>query len=294
MTSLLQRSCKEQNHHRQHRNAAHYTKDNALRHNQSKVHAHLIGHETQCQETGNCRNGASCHRNQRCIDGLCHGRFRLYSVIQLFHIAVPQEDGIVHGHAQLQHRRNGFGDIGDFSEHDVGSHVVQNCQSDTQQEQERCHIGVQQQHHYQKGQRYRHRYVLDFFRLRNILQIQNHGCHSSNIRVLVAHLSNLIHGIQRMLIRNSRIVECYQHRCILVIDIVLHHLRVHGNRNGWIHHVLQIYDGFHMIHLLNVLLQLRHIIRLHILQNENGEAALVELIHQQVLTLYTFHIAREV
>ncbi len=39
-------------------------------------------------------------------------------------VAVPQEDGVVHGNAQLQHRAQGFGNIGYLSKEIVGSHIV--------------------------------------------------------------------------------------------------------------------------------------------------------------------------
>ena len=56
---------------------------------------------------------------------MCHGPFLVIREPQLILlVAVPQEDGVIHGNAQLQHRAQGFGNIGYLSKEIVGSHIV--------------------------------------------------------------------------------------------------------------------------------------------------------------------------
>ena len=57
-------------------------------------------------------------------------------------VASQQEDGVVGGHAQLQNRGDGLGNVGDLAEHHVGSHIVDNRHSNIDQKQKRHRKGI--------------------------------------------------------------------------------------------------------------------------------------------------------
>ena len=51
-------------------------------------------------------------------------------------VALQQEDGIIHGHRQLQHRGQGLGDIRYLSQHKVTAQVIYDRHTDIHQENE--------------------------------------------------------------------------------------------------------------------------------------------------------------
>ena len=76
---------------------ADHADDNALCHNNTKVKTQSVAHEAQGNEAGHCGDGASDNGGEGLIDGNSHG-FLLILVGGLFLlVAVPEENGVVHG-----------------------------------------------------------------------------------------------------------------------------------------------------------------------------------------------------
>ena len=100
---------------RQSSNASDHAQDYALRHDDAKIHAQSKGHEAQSDEPGNGGDGTADDGGKGFVDGSCHCAVLIPLELSLLTVAVPQEDGVVHGDCQLQYRRQRLGQIGDLS-----------------------------------------------------------------------------------------------------------------------------------------------------------------------------------
>ena len=104
VAGLLQRLIKYQDQCRQHGDAAQHPQQHALGHDDAQIPAHGEGHEAQGDEPGHGGDGAAHHRGQSGLDGGGHGLLVICAQPPLLIVAVPQEDGVVHGDGQLEHR----------------------------------------------------------------------------------------------------------------------------------------------------------------------------------------------
>ena len=65
----------------------------------------------------------------------------------LLFVAVPQEDGVVHGDGQLQHGGQRLGDVGYLTEEVVAAQIKQDAHADAGKEHKGHQPAVQQDHH---------------------------------------------------------------------------------------------------------------------------------------------------
>ena len=118
---LLQRTVQQENERWQDGHTAQNSQHHALGHDNAQIPAHGIAHEAQGHKPGNGGDGAAGHRGNGPGNGLGHGRLMVFLGRQLLTITVPQENGVVHGNGQLQHRRQGLGDVGNLPQEVVAS-----------------------------------------------------------------------------------------------------------------------------------------------------------------------------
>ena len=131
MFRFFQRFIKDHDHGRQNRNAADHTKDNAFHHNDTQIKTKGKAHETKSQKTCDGSYGAADYGFDGSGDGFCHGFVVIiWQSFQLFQVTVPQENGVIHGHTQLQDCTQCFGEVGYFSGENVASQVIENGHAD--------------------------------------------------------------------------------------------------------------------------------------------------------------------
>ena len=106
---LLQRTVQQENERWQDGHTAQNSQHHALGHDNAQIPAHGIAHEAQGHKPGNGGDGAAGHRGNGPGNGLGHGRLMVFLGRQLLTITVPQENGVVHRHRQLQNSRRGEG-----------------------------------------------------------------------------------------------------------------------------------------------------------------------------------------
>lgn len=70
----------------------------------------------------------------------------------LFLIAVVEEDGVVHGHTQLEHGGDGLCDVGNLPQKNIGAEVVENGQANAHKEGQREEPGVHGKGHGDEGE----------------------------------------------------------------------------------------------------------------------------------------------
>ena len=151
MPGLLQRTVEDQDHGGKHRYTADHAEDDALCHDDTHIQTHGKAHEHQSHETGHCGNGAAYNGGKSLINGISHSLLTItVGILLLSFVAVPQEDGIVHGDRQLQHRRQGLGHIRYLSLDKIRSQIVDNCHTDGQQEEQGNQEGIHGDHQHRK------------------------------------------------------------------------------------------------------------------------------------------------
>ncbi len=92
-----------------------HSQDHALGHDDADIPAQGQPHEAQGQEARNGGHAAAGEGAEGGDDGLGHGVPLVVTALPLLLVAVVKEDGVIHGHAQLQHGGDGLGDVGNLS-----------------------------------------------------------------------------------------------------------------------------------------------------------------------------------
>ena len=115
---------------------------------------------------------------------------------QLLVVAVPQEDGIVHGHSQLQHGGQCLCDVGNLTQEIVGAHVQQNHGTDGGQEHQGNQPAIQQQEHGGAGQQHGQTNVEWLLLLAQVFQVHHQGGHAGDEALLAAHPANFLRNFQ--------------------------------------------------------------------------------------------------
>ena len=101
MPGFLQGFIEHKNQRRKNGHTAKDSKQHTLRHNDTKVAPHRKGHEAKRNKPGNRCNGTANYRGQCFFNGNSHSRFVVVASCSLLVVAMPKEDGIIHGNGKL-------------------------------------------------------------------------------------------------------------------------------------------------------------------------------------------------
>ena len=147
-------------------------------------------------------------------------------------VAVPQEDGIIHGHGQLQHRREGFGNIGDLSQEEIAAKVQYDHDADGGEEDEGNQPAVQKQQHSCQGAGHCQSHIDGLFLLAEILQVRYQSGQSGDKALRAgngADLADRFHGDVR---RRAAVKEDGHSSRMVCIENLINPIRQHflGNR----------------------------------------------------------------
>ena len=125
---LFQLVVQQQHQGRQHQNHRGHPQHHALGHHNANIPAQGQPHKAQGQKPGNGSQAAPRKGTEGRQNGLGHSLFFIGTGQLLLLVPAVQKDGVVHGHAQLQHRRNGLGNIRNLAQQDVGAKVIKHRQ----------------------------------------------------------------------------------------------------------------------------------------------------------------------
>ena len=103
MPCLLKGLIQQQDQRRQYGDAAQHAQKDALGHDDAQVAAHGKGHEAEGNEAGHSGHRAADHAGDGLVDGHGHRLIAVRNQRALLGVAVPEEDGVIHGDRQLQH-----------------------------------------------------------------------------------------------------------------------------------------------------------------------------------------------
>ena len=284
----------QQNHAGQNSDAADDTQQHALGHHNAQVAAQGEAHEAQGDEASDSGDGAADDRGEGLVDGHGHGLVMVGGALELLVVAVPQEDGVVHGDGQLQHGGQGLGDVGYLAEEVVAAQIEHNAHADAGQKYEGHQPAVQQQHHGGAGTGHRQRHINGLLLLAQVLQVGDQRRHAGDEALLSGDGADVTDGVHGHILAGGRVEEHRHHGGVPavkgVIELVGQHL--HGYRQVGQRVVPQ--HGIHMVHGLDLLLQGGYVPDGHVLHDDEGEGALAEVVLQGILSDDGVHIVGQV
>ena len=176
MQRLGDRLVEDQDQRRQGGDAPQHAEHNALSHDQTQVKAEREGHEAQGDKACHGGDGRAHDRRDGIGNRLGHRLLAACAHHGLlgFLVAVPQEDGIVHRHAQLKHGGERLGDVGDLPEEEVGAHVEQDRHADGRHEQHRQQDRIHEDGQHHARQQHGDADVDRLFLFAQLLHIRHH------------------------------------------------------------------------------------------------------------------------
>ncbi len=118
----------------QHQNHSGHAQRHALGHHQADIPAQQQPHEAQGQKAGHRRQRAAEQGGESGLDGYGHGVSIVVIMEALLFIPMVEENGIIHGDAQLKHGGDGLGDVRNLAKNDVCAEIIKNSGADAEQE----------------------------------------------------------------------------------------------------------------------------------------------------------------
>ena len=270
MFGLFDQRIKDQNDCRQQRDTADNPDDNTFGHYNTKVFAECKGHQAQCCETGYRCDGTGDDG----FEGIgycmahCSVLFSWESFFILFK-TVQQEDGVVHRNTKLKDCYQCLCQIRNLTQENIRSHIIQNGDSDTKQEQNRHNKGSSGDFQYDKRKQCRDCHINRKFLQTQVLDISYNTGHTTDKTLFVYNRTHTCDCLHR-LIRGSGIVKQNQHHRRIfrkenIFQIFWHH-------TGWyadIRNIIIPEYFFDMFHFFKLIFQFLHIFHRHIFDNDH-------------------------
>ena len=294
MLGLLQGLIQHQDHAGQHGHAAQDAQQHALGHHDAQVAAQGEAHEAQSNEARDGGDGAADDAGQGLLDGHRHGFLVIRVLLALLVVAVPQEDGVVHGHGQLEHGGQGLGDVGNFTQPVVGAHVQQDHGPDGNQEHQRDQPAIQQQEHGHAGQQHCQADINRLLLLAQVFQVHHQRRHAGHKALLAADASDLLNGLHGAVLAGAAVEEHGHHSGVVGIEFAVHLFRQQLHGDAQVGQGIIPQHGGHVVDALHLFFQGGHILFRHILEDQEGEGSLVEVLQQFILADDGLHVAGQV
>ena len=223
---LVDRAFKNQDHRGQDRYTGDHAADNALCHDNAQIHAERECHEAHCEESGDRRERAADDRGDRIRNRLRHCLYLVIGILRkLFLVTVPEENGVVHCHAELQNHRERLCDKRNLAEEHIRSEIPDHREADAQHEEYRNEERIHRQQQNDRCQQNGDRRIDQRFALRQILHVQRDRGHTADEALLCSDRTHLLNGRKRTVCGGRIIEENSHHGRIIVIEEVIDLLR---------------------------------------------------------------------
>ena len=144
---------------RQHKNDGGHAQHHALGHDNADVPSQGELHEAQSRKARNGGQRAAGKRAEGRHNGLGHGVPPVLMPLTLLPIAMVEENGVVHGDTQLEHRRDGLSDIRNLPHKYICAKIIEDGHADAGKEHKGQHGGFQRHRHRRQGQHHRQRHI---------------------------------------------------------------------------------------------------------------------------------------
>ena len=207
---------------------------------------------------------------------------------------MPEEDGVVQRHSQLQHSGNSFGDVGNLPQEIVAAHVPQNADANAQQENQRQQEGVHGQHQHHAAQHHGDGHIDAFLFLHHLLGVRYHGRQAADEALLIRNAADLLNGFHGAFRRGSIIEEHSHQPAVILLENLPNVVRQDFHRDGTLHNGSISNNGVHMVNASDGLFQVSLFHLGQPLGDTQAERSLVEVLHQDILTTYRIQIFRQI
>ena len=173
MRGLFDRAVQQADHTGKQHHCAQQTHDHALTHDDAQVLAQGKAHEADGNEARDGGQAGAQNGSKGQVNCFRHGFVFVCNQRFLFLVAVPQEDGVVQRHAQLQHGGHGLSNIADLAQEVITSHIPQDAYTDAGQEDQRQQEAVHGDHQHHSAKRHGNTHVNPFLLFHQLLCIRD-------------------------------------------------------------------------------------------------------------------------
>ena len=225
----------------------------ALCHDDAEVCAQRQLHGTEGQKARDGRQAGRRDGAHGLTDGVLHGLFVGGTELLFLVVAVEQEDGEVHRHAQLQNSRQRRGDKADLTEENIRAKVIDQREEQPQHEQKRREPAFQREEQHQQTAAHGAEHIPGHLAHDQLFGVAQDDADAAEEAVLPEYLLDLGHGLHRLFAdaRAAKLddedggVVLAEHK---LLDIRRQHLRRHRR----IQHVAEPEGVQHVRHLVDL------------------------------------------
>ena len=282
MVPLRHPFVRQQKQRRQHQDDGGDAQHDALGHDKADVLAQRKAHEAQGQEAGDGRQRTARQGAERGLHGCRHGILVVLEPGLFLLVGVVQEHGIVHGDAQLQHRRDGLRNVGDLSHQEVRAEVVDDGKADVDEQHEGQDPGFHGEGHGDERQQHGQAYKQGHLLVHQLPGILHHDGEARQEALFVAEAADLLDGVHGLIRRTGMLVLDDHHGAVPGVEHIAVLLRNEFRGDLHAHHVGEPHGVGYTRHLLDLLRQFVGIARRHVLHDQHGSRRHVERLFQQI------------
>ena len=291
---LFDRAVQQADHTGQQHYRTKHAHHDALAHDDAQILAQGKAHEADGNEACNGGQAGAQDGSKGQVNCFRHGLILVCNQRFLLLVAVPQEDGIVQRHAQLQHSGHGFGDIADFAQEVIASHVPQDAYTDAGQEDQRQQEAVHGDHQHHSAQRHGNAHINPFLLFHQLLRVRYNCGQAADEALFTSHLAHLVNGFHGFLCGGAFIKEHGGEHTVTPLE---HFPNIRGDNFDGEHPFGDGSKADHAVHVGDVLQGVLHVSLLrngHALRDQQGKSAFAKILKQDFLALHRLQVLGQV
>ena len=292
---FLHRLIKEQDQGGQDDHRADHAQRHALGHYQADVPAQGQPHSAQRQEAGNGGQTGCGNGGHGLADGGDHCLLVGAAQLLFFLVAMQQEDGEVHGHAQLQQRGQRLGNVADLPQKDVGTKVVRNGEQKSDHKQQRRDRAFQREEQDRQAGAHCTQDIQRHLLIDQRLGVLQDHAHAAKEAILAQHLFDLCHGVHGLLAGAGTFKPDQHHGgVILAKQKLLYGGRQHLGGDAGVDHIAEPESLHDARHRLDVLFHGHQLLGGQALHRDHTGGSQMEIIFQRDLAHHGVQLRRKI
>ena len=291
---LFDRAVQQADHTGQQNHRAQQAHDHAFAHDNTQILAQGKAHEADGNEARDGGQAGAQDGSKGQVYCFCHGLILVCNLRFLFLVAVPQEDGIVQRHAQLQYSGHSLGDIADLAQEVIASHVPQDAYTDAGKEDQRQQETVHGDHQHQSAQRHGNAHVNRFLLFHQLLGIRHYCGQTADEALFTSHLAHLVNRFHGFLGRRTFIEKYSGKHAVAPLE---HFPNIRGDNFDGEHSFGDGSKADHAVHMGDFFQRVFHIGFFgdaHALRDQQGKGPFAKILKQDFLTLHRLQVLRQV
>ena len=194
----------------QHQHHGRHAEDDALCQNEADIFAEREVHRAEGEKARDGREAGAGERFERRDDGDRHRVTLVVMVLPLLDVAVIEEDGVVHRHAELQDGGDGLRDVRYFAEYDICAEIVENGDADVGDQHQRQHPRFEAERHCRQRERDRQRDEDRQFLIDEFFGVLDDHREAREVALVVEQRAHGVDGVH-CLLRRARLFVLNDH-----------------------------------------------------------------------------------